>query len=753
MRIRIKKIMNRLFNLFSCVVAFAGLALSAQATINVQYYWRMGENDGSATNGMVVRGTGDVINELDLAAQGSPIYSSNVAPAAAVDANSSLCVQLANQQYLVGAAIGGLTNNFGIECWVKPTSTNSGAIVYDGDTGGNGWGLFQNGTNLSGLFGHVAFFGQAPLPINAWTYVAMVCNDGITTVYTNGAVAFMNNTNAPLNPAGNFLVGADNYGDENFSGLIDELRLFTFPAGLFHTNDLLINSQLPLVGTHLGATRLLEGPAAGIDSVVLGLTSTDQPWTAAANTNWLHIVTASGVGSTNVIFTFDANIGGTRAGTLTIAGQMVTITQAAVNFAAATLTTNLPLSGLGAPAELAADAAGNIYLADSRNDAIKEWIPGSNSLITLVSEGLVVPEGVTVDQYGNVFIADSFHSLLKVWDPVSGEVSTLGGYYQHLYEPVSVAADVFGNVFIAETGNGYAVAEWIASSNNLITAIDSGLNSVGNLAVDAAGNLYTTDPSGWTLQKWNPASQAVSILANASSGLLGPFGVAVDGGGNVYVTRNNNSGSAGLQVWSAISNSLTTLVSNTIVSPSGVAVDGGRNVYIADSDFNKIYECPHAFVNTTPRFESILAGTDGLPTVLPADATLTGGFQPVSDSSWLTINPATNGATTFSFTANPGSTNRVAHINVLGVSVTIIQTLVTPPLVTASLNAQGDFILTFTNNPTGQFYVTASTNLALPLASWRVAGNATNVGGTLFQFAAPATNSQHFYRVVSPPAG
>ena len=74
----------------------------------------------------------------------------------------------------------------------------------------------------------------------------------------------------------------------------------------------------------LGTTNLLEGPAAGSDSVVLKANSS---WTAATNATWLHLSAAnqSGPGSTNVVFTFDANSGATRTGTLTIAGQTVTI--------------------------------------------------------------------------------------------------------------------------------------------------------------------------------------------------------------------------------------------------------------------------------------------------------------------------------------------------------------------------------------------------------------------------------------------
>ena len=86
----------------------------------------------------------------------------------------------------------------------------------------------------------------------------------------------------------------------------------------------------------LGTTALLEGPSAGTDSVVLAVSPAPNAWTATTNATWLHLDTSkqSGMSSTNLIFTFDANLGGTRIGTLTIAGQILTITQAGSTYTA-----------------------------------------------------------------------------------------------------------------------------------------------------------------------------------------------------------------------------------------------------------------------------------------------------------------------------------------------------------------------------------------------------------------------------------
>jgi hypothetical protein len=111
----------------------------------------------------------------------------------------------------------------------------------------------------------------------------------------------------------------------------------------------------------LGTSDVVEGPAAGSDSVILTATSTNAAWMATANSFWLHLSAGnqSGAGSTNVIFSFDTNLGATRSGTLTIAGHKLTVTQASSNYVSAspiTLVSNMQYAY--GPA---VDSAGNVY--------------------------------------------------------------------------------------------------------------------------------------------------------------------------------------------------------------------------------------------------------------------------------------------------------------------------------------------------------------------------------------------------------
>ena len=200
------------------------------------------------------------------------------------------------------------------------------------------------------------------------------------------------------------------------------------------------------MGAEPGTTNLLEGPAAGSDSVLLAANS---GWTATPNTTWLHLSAPNqnGVGNATVIFTFDANTGATRTGTLTIAGKTLTVAQAGSTYVAVTNATTLVSSEFLGIFGAAVDRSGNVYFADYGHNAIKEWMAASNAVITLVSSGLSSPRGVAVDGLGNVYIADSGNNAIKEWVASSNTVTTPASSG---LVPVGVAVDDSGNVYIAD---------------------------------------------------------------------------------------------------------------------------------------------------------------------------------------------------------------------------------------------------------------------------------------------------------------
>ena len=59
------------------------------------------------------------------------------------------------------------------------------------------------------------------------------------------------------------------------------------------------------------------------------------------------------------------------------------------------------------------DAAGNVYIADTGDNAIKEWNASTQTVSTLASSGLSGPRGVAVDAAGNVYVADTGNHAIE----------------------------------------------------------------------------------------------------------------------------------------------------------------------------------------------------------------------------------------------------------------------------------------------------------------------------------------------------
>ena len=148
-----------------------------------------------------------------------------------------------------------------------------------------------------------------------------------------------------------------------------------------------------------------------------------------------------------VVFTYDAFTGtGTRTGTLTIAGLTVTVTQAGTNYIGPGAVITLVSAGLNAQG-VAVDGSGNVYIADTDNNAIKEWSAATQQVTTLVSSGLNRPTAWrwTAPATSTSRIAATM-ARSRSGAPSTQQVTTLVS--SGLNRPNGVAVDGSGNVYI-----------------------------------------------------------------------------------------------------------------------------------------------------------------------------------------------------------------------------------------------------------------------------------------------------------------
>ncbi|MEO6849645.1 MAG: hypothetical protein ABI203_04310 [Mucilaginibacter sp.] len=278
--------------------------------------------------------------------------------------------------------------------------------------------------------------------------------------------------------------------------------------------------------------------------------------------------------SANIVFTAGkyadikpVNRGG--AVPATIYGDVTTLA-GSTEGASGYVNTNGTAALFNAPQQLTHDSQGNIYVADSKNNAIRKISPDgtvttfAGSLTglngdkddTSASALFDFPDGITTDAAGNFFVSDYNNYAIRKITP-AGAVST---FYQGaaLAGANGLCFDKSGNLFVALQNSNQVAKISTAGVLTIIAGSPAGaigyVNGTGasatffeptDVKADAAGNVYVVDLGNNAIRKITPTG----VVTTFSGTPAGP-----DAGGNPYLFRN----------------------------PSGIAIGPGGVMYVAD---------------------------------------------------------------------------------------------------------------------------------------------------------------------------
>jgi sugar lactone lactonase YvrE len=195
------------------------------------------------------------------------------------------------------------------------------------------------------------------------------------------------------------------------------------------------------------------------------------------------------------------------------------------------------------PEGVAVDAAGNVYVADTYNNAVKKipYSNGSYGVPVTLGSGFSYPTAVAVDAAGNVYVADPGNNAVTEIPYSNGSYGTpvtIGSGFSY---PSGVAVDAAGNVFVADTGNS-AIKEIPYSNGSYGTpiTIGSGFSYPSGVAVDVAGNVFVADTFNNAVTEIPYSNGSYDTPVPLGSGFNLPKGVAVDTNGRLYATDGAN---------------------------------------------------------------------------------------------------------------------------------------------------------------------------------------------------------------------
>jgi len=233
-----------------------------------------------------------------------------------------------------------------------------------------------------------------------------------------------------------------------------------------------------------------------------------------------------------------------------------------------------------APAGVALASNGDVYVADTANNRVRKVTPagvvtsfcgngtwGYNAGSTACGNAnFAAPTGVAVASNGDVYVADSANNAIRRIS--GGNVAVLAGNGTRGYaegsgttarfaQPVHLALDAAGTtLYVADYGNHRVRKVTTAGAASLFagsgtagyvnaSGASARFNGPYGISIDGSGNVYVGDQNNHAIRKITSAGAVTTLAGDGTAGSAdgtganarfnSPAGTAVDSDGNVYV--------------------------------------------------------------------------------------------------------------------------------------------------------------------------------------------------------------------------
>jgi tripartite motif-containing protein 71 len=209
------------------------------------------------------------------------------------------------------------------------------------------------------------------------------------------------------------------------------------------------------------------------------------------------------------------------------------------------------------------------------------------------------PMGVATDAAGDVWVADTKNNRIEEFNPQGEYVTKFGSEGTgagQFNQPHGIAIDTKGNVWVSDTTNN-RIEEFTATGSFIRQAGTEGagkLNTPQGIATDASNNVWVADTGNNRLVEFNEKGEYVREAAKTvgSHALAEPIGVATDSSNDVWATDAKNHR---VVEFSSTGTALKELGSQgtsngKFETPTGIALDAENDIWVADSTLDRVQE-------------------------------------------------------------------------------------------------------------------------------------------------------------------
>jgi streptogramin lyase len=355
------------------------------------------------------------------------------------------------------------------------------------------------------------------------------------------------------------------------------------------------------VDTLAAALRIALSPGDQVAAIysLVGPGSPYQPILSTAPTDWALALRHTGGGLNNpTALAIDSS------GNIWLANYEAAVSEFSPLGAALSPVAGFTGGGLNESLGLTIDAGGNVWVT---NEESAHSVNGGNGSVTKLSStgtilsgangfgvgGLNFPVAAAADANGNVWIANYGNSTSTLLSPTGAAISPSGGFaHGQLSFPAAVAVTPGHRALLANSGGSTITT---ISPDGSSVAQTSCCNGPSGVALDQAGNVWVTNFQGESISEIAPSGTVLSAGYTGGE-LSGPQGIAVDGAGDVWVANYHGSsltrlqGAGGVSPGTSKSGTLGFSASGFLSLPYALAIDASGSIWVSSSGSNALVQ-------------------------------------------------------------------------------------------------------------------------------------------------------------------
>jgi YD repeat-containing protein len=272
-------------------------------------------------------------------------------------------------------------------------------------------------------------------------------------------------------------------------------------------------------------------------------------------------------------------------------------------------------SGLGqldAPADVAIDAAGHLWVVDRGRNRIQKFSPDGQYLAHFGSYGsgngqFNGPSAIALDPAGNLFVVDSGNHRIQKFDAQGQYLTQFGSYGSakgQLHGPAGIAISANGLIFVADRGNhrivrfnadGSVFGQTGSFGSQDLQFDEPTVLAIGPPTGPFSATFFVVDSGNNRVKHYTPLGNFLGKFGSYGTGdgqFDSPAAIDVDAKGNIWVgDRRNNR----VQLFDLEGNYVDQIGTSGSAEgqldlgyPMGLATDGADGIWLTDTDNNRL---------------------------------------------------------------------------------------------------------------------------------------------------------------------